>query len=293
MTTVPRLHQSPHHRPVQSDAGLVDHVGQGVLCARRAAYPGERPAAHTMIKTCGAASAASACRASRVSPRLSGLAVGGGAPPTVSACGGRCTGSGRCTRATGSGWGWSTSRCRAVCASATTWCACPGRRSGPWCTTRREGCCCCGRHRFITDSWGWELPAGGVDAGESLPDAAAREVLEETGWRPGPLSRQVRWHPSIGLSDQVFTSFLADGAQHVGDPSDPSESERIEWVPVDRVRELVRAGLVTDGLSLTALSLWLAFGDVGRVSTWLQRRAALLAQPMGGCPPLPRAGRSR
>lgn len=41
------------------------------------------------------------------------------------------------------------------------------------------------RHRFITDSWGWEIPAGGVDADESPTTAAAREVLEETGWRPG------------------------------------------------------------------------------------------------------------
>ena len=43
------------------------------------------------------------------------------------------------------------------------------------------------RHRFITDSWGWEIPAGGVDAGETPEDAAAREVLEETGrieWLP-------------------------------------------------------------------------------------------------------------
>ena len=123
------------------------------------------------------------------------------------------------------------------------------------------------RHRFITDSWGWELPAGGVDDGESLPEAAAREVLEETGWRPGPLAEQARWHPSIGLSDQTFTSFTAEGAQHVGDPSDPSESERIEWVPVGRLRELVRTGHVTDGLSLTALSLWLAFGDLGQLGT--------------------------
>lgn len=116
------------------------------------------------------------------------------------------------------------------------------------------------RHRFITDSWGWEVPAGGVDDGEALPDAAAREVLEETGWRPGPLTRQVAYHPTIGLSDQRFTIFLADGAERVGEPTDPSESERVEWVPVSTVAGLVRAGRVTDGLTLTALTYWLAFG---------------------------------
>lgn len=103
-----------------------------------------------------------------------------------------------------------------------------------------------------------------MDADESTATAAAREVLEETGWRPRPLTEQMRYHPSNGLSDQTFTTFLVDGAQHVGDPSDPSEYERVEWVPLRSLRELVRAGKVTDGLSLTALSLWLAVGDTGR-----------------------------
>lgn len=42
------------------------------------------------------------------------------------------------------------------------------------------------RHRFITDTWGWELAAGVVESGESLEEGAAREMLEETGWRPVP-----------------------------------------------------------------------------------------------------------
>jgi 8-oxo-dGTP pyrophosphatase MutT (NUDIX family) len=111
------------------------------------------------------------------------------------------------------------------------------------------------RHRFITDSWGWEIPAGRVDDGERPDEAAVREVLEETGWEPGPPEPLVRYQPSNGLSDQVFHLFRCAGARHVGDPTDPGEAERIEWVPVDEVRAAVLAGQVPDGLSLTAL-LW-------------------------------------
>lgn len=115
------------------------------------------------------------------------------------------------------------------------------------------------RHRFITDSWGWEVPAGGIDDGERPVDAAAREVLEETGWRPGALRHLTSYHPSNGLSDQRFHVFSAAGATYVGEPSDPSESERVAWVPVPEVRTLLRAGEVADGLSLTSLCWWFAF----------------------------------
>jgi 8-oxo-dGTP pyrophosphatase MutT (NUDIX family) len=118
------------------------------------------------------------------------------------------------------------------------------------------------RHRFITDSWGWEIPAGRVDAGETPPAAAEREVLEETGWRAGPLSQLVSYHPMNGLVDQRFDLFLARGASYVGPPSDPGESERVEWVPVADVREIVGRGEMPDGLSLTAILYALSFADL-------------------------------
>lgn len=111
------------------------------------------------------------------------------------------------------------------------------------------------RHRFITDTWGWEIPAGRIEEGETPEQAAERETLEETGWRAGPLTSLGSYAPSNGSSDQIFHVFAADGATHVGEPTDVSESERIAWVPVDEVRRLIADGEIIDGLSLTSL-LW-------------------------------------
>ena len=119
------------------------------------------------------------------------------------------------------------------------------------------------RHRFISDTWGWEIPAGRVDPGEEAIGAAARECEEETGWRPGPLTLLTSYRPSNGLSDQVFKIYGASSAAQVGEPTDPNEASRVEWVSVDELRDLVSNGLVGDGMSLTGVLYALAFNTIG------------------------------
>lgn len=109
------------------------------------------------------------------------------------------------------------------------------------------------RHRFITDTWGWEIPAGGVDEGETPAEAAARETVEETGWFPTGLRPLCTFNPANGILDQVFHIFVADGATAAGSPIDPNESSRIEWIPVERVRRSFLDGGVPDGLTFGAL----------------------------------------
>jgi 8-oxo-dGTP pyrophosphatase MutT (NUDIX family) len=116
------------------------------------------------------------------------------------------------------------------------------------------------RHRFITDRWGWEIPAGGLDDGETPEQCAVRETVEESGWRPRSLEPLASYNPMSGGVDQTFHLFVADGADEVGEPSDEAEAERIEWVPIDTVREAITDGRIVEGMTLTALSLALATG---------------------------------
>ncbi|MGH8903787.1 MAG: NUDIX domain-containing protein [Egibacteraceae bacterium] len=118
------------------------------------------------------------------------------------------------------------------------------------------------RHRFITDTWGWEIPMGIVEEGETPKEAAAREVEEETGWRPGPLTPLLSYEPSNGISDSRHELFRADGATYQGPPTDLTESDRIEWVALSDIDRLITQGELCDGPSLVALLHILAFRSV-------------------------------
>jgi len=109
------------------------------------------------------------------------------------------------------------------------------------------------RHRFITGSWGWEIPFGKIDPGEDPAHAAARETEEETGWRPGPLTFLLRVEPTAGISDSAHHVYLADGAERTGSPKDDYESDHISWVPLADVPELISRGEISSGTTLAAL----------------------------------------
>jgi 8-oxo-dGTP pyrophosphatase MutT (NUDIX family) len=114
------------------------------------------------------------------------------------------------------------------------------------------------RHRYITNTWGWEIPAGWAEPGEDLAVTAVREVHEETGYRVRHLEPLTAYHAMTGISDQRFSIFLGTDATHDGGPTDTTEASRIEWVPLADVPKLAATNQITDGPSLTGLLYYLA-----------------------------------
>ncbi|MGH8887665.1 MAG: NUDIX domain-containing protein [Egibacteraceae bacterium] len=109
------------------------------------------------------------------------------------------------------------------------------------------------RHRFVTDTWAWELPMGLIDEGETPQEAAVREVEEETGWRPGPLTPIVYAQPASGITDSEHFLFRAEGAEYIGPPTELNESDRVDWIPLSDIRGMIDRREIVSSASLVAL----------------------------------------
>ena len=75
----------------------------------------------------------------------------------------------------------------------------------------------------------WELPAGGLDAGESAEAAAARECEEEIGLVPRRVERLRGFYPTPGYCDEEMIYFRVSelGPPAPDSPRTPDDDEDI------------------------------------------------------------------
>jgi ADP-ribose pyrophosphatase len=103
-----------------------------------------------------------------------------------------------------------------------------------------------------------EFPGGVMDAGETPAESAARELLEETGFRAGTLTAASSISPNPAIMDNTCHIFFAENLTNTHELDlDDDEFVSAIAVPVAEVIKKMGHGEYLHALMSTALFLWI------------------------------------
>ena len=109
-----------------------------------------------------------------------------------------------------------------------------------------------------------EIPAGGMEEGESPQQSALRELEEETGYTAADIEEIGGIYAAPGYSTEYLHLFVATGLRPGPSRNDEDEAIEVVPVPLDDIPSLIRSGELCDGKSVVGLlSLLLYRGECG------------------------------
>jgi ADP-ribose pyrophosphatase len=105
----------------------------------------------------------------------------------------------------------------------------------------------------------WELVAGRIDDGESPRKAAARELIEETGYRAKRFRIFFDFFPTPGFLEEKMFILLADGLRE--GEARPEEDERIVSRAFERrdLEQMIQKKIIRDGKTIAGLLYYFRF----------------------------------
>lgn len=103
----------------------------------------------------------------------------------------------------------------------------------------------------------YEIPAGVVEEGESVEDAARRELREETGFVGGRWSQLTALSANPALQSNITTTYLAEGVTQGEASPEQTEDLRVHLVKADAVLGMIDRGEMVQALHIAPLLRYL------------------------------------
>lgn len=109
--------------------------------------------------------------------------------------------------------------------------------------------------RPAVGQWTLEIPAGTLDEGEKPEEAAVREMVEETGYKPLRLVHLLDFYPTPGVSNELIKIYYTDTLRYVGVSNrDPGEEDmQVVEVNPSEAMAMIDRGEVNDSKTIIAL----------------------------------------
>ena len=112
------------------------------------------------------------------------------------------------------------------------------------------------QYRLPARRFMWELPAGRVDEGETVLQAAKRELVEEAGLRAKKWAKLAEFYPSPGFLAEKMTIYTARDL--IQGESKPMEDERIQtkWHTAPEIDRMIQSGKIIDAKTMIGFLRW-------------------------------------
>jgi 8-oxo-dGTP pyrophosphatase MutT (NUDIX family) len=107
--------------------------------------------------------------------------------------------------------------------------------------------------RYGIEGFTLEIPGGVVEPDEDPATTAARELLEETGYRAGSVQKIGTVHPNPAIHNNRTFTYVAEDLEQIGPPEGDGEEEiEVTSAALDEIPGLVRDGTITHSLVIAA-----------------------------------------
>jgi len=115
------------------------------------------------------------------------------------------------------------------------------------------------QYRHATRQYLWELVAGRKEPEETPKEGAARELLEETGYRAKRFKVFLDVFPTPGFLEERMYLLLAEGL--TAGEAQPEEDEKIEVRPfkLKELKQMIKSGRLKDAKSIAGILYYLTF----------------------------------
>jgi ADP-ribose diphosphatase len=99
----------------------------------------------------------------------------------------------------------------------------------------------------------WEMPTGGVKTGETLLEAAHRELREEVGYDAGELVHLSTYYTSKSVMHEIAHLYLGRNLMKVEAVPDETEFLEVDLFPFARVLQMVLESEIRDSMTMLAV----------------------------------------
>ena len=100
-----------------------------------------------------------------------------------------------------------------------------------------------------------EIPAGTLNADEPPAQCAARELQEETGYKPGKLEPLTGFYPAPGYTTEFIHIYLATDLHESRLAADSDEFIEVDRVTLTEAIDMITRGEIEDGKTIIGLML--------------------------------------